>query len=242
MTASRQFSWLFGDLFDKRLEFETENRDVRWSTLIRNFRSSPQLQETWAGHIALYRASLVNPDKAPPKVAADIPVTSPDFDGKLFDALSECQACSKLKPLGFSNYEVLIPPVGEQSLRTPDFLALHKGEPAAIEVKNLRAHECVEDVMPDLFYDEKLKGLHLDNIRLVEGRPFRGRLNSREKEKLREIVLHLTGYPLKQLCHERPQTVPRSFLRLCLVKAQPCAQIAFVLATLTMKSRRTLGF
>jgi hypothetical protein len=84
-----------------------------------------------------------------------------------------------------------------------DFLATHKGELAAIEVKNLQAHECVEAVVPALFYDEKLKGLPVEGIRLIVCRSFRETLQKDEKRRLREIVQHLLTYPVDEPCCER---------------------------------------
>ncbi len=56
--------------------------------------------------------------------------------------------------------------------------------------------------MPDIFNDEKLKGLHLVDLRLVVLRSFRGTLNEQEKQRLRAIVRNLRTYPLNQVCRE----------------------------------------
>jgi Holliday junction resolvase len=204
MLRTPEFKWLFGGILGQRLKLEAGNRDVHWSRLVRLFYSDTKVERTWAEHIGAYRAALVNPEDAPTKAASDLVVTAADFDSELLDGLSEWMACVKLRPLGFDSFRVIAPPAGaRKQLATPDFLAARNGQTSAIEVKNLRAHECVEAVMPNVFYDEQLKGAPLDGVRLVVLRSFRGTLNSDETTRLRDIVRNLPVYPLNKVCSER---------------------------------------
>jgi Holliday junction resolvase len=204
MSQRPELQWLFGTTLNERLEFEVHNRNVFWSRLVRLLQSDPAAERVWAGYIAAYRDTLFNPQDAPSKVRSDIVIRASDFDGELLDAFSEWIACVKLSQLGFDSFRVVVPPANvKKAPPTPDFLAIHDGEHAAIEVKNLRAHECVESVMPDIFYDEKLKGLPFAGLRLVVLRSFRGSLNDDEKQRLRTIVRNLSAYPMSQVCRER---------------------------------------
>jgi hypothetical protein len=184
--------WLFGDLFVRRIEFEHRNRDVYWSQMIRKIQSKP---DAWAKYIRDYKAALANPDVAPQKIADELKLNAKDFDGALFDSFAEISAVPKLQRLGFDSFEVQMRRASE---KTPDLKALRNREGAALEVKNLRAHECVEVLLPKLFEDRKLKGQDMSGIRLVVKRSFRDTLVADEQEALSKIIERIKDYPRNQ--------------------------------------------
>jgi hypothetical protein len=91
-----------------------------------------------------------------------------------------------LRALGFSAFEVLKRRPDEQ---TRDF---------AIDTKNLRAHECAEYVMPQLFGDRKIKGFDFSGIGLIIRRSFRGTLNLPEQQRILTIIDEIRTYPTHQ--------------------------------------------
>jgi hypothetical protein len=197
LDSRSEFGWLFGDILERRRAFEQQNPDVLWSGLLWKLQSNLQVQDYWANCIATYRDSLQNPDDAPAKAASEIVVKAGNFDDEMKDAYSEWIASINLRQKGFDSFKVIVPPGGvKKQLSTPDFLAECRKGAAAIEVKNLRAHECVEEVMPDLFLDELIKGRSFSAIKLVVLRSFRGTLNKDEMKRLRRIVQHLLEYEL----------------------------------------------
>lgn len=187
--------WLYGDLFLQRIEFERNHREVLWSQMIRKLYGLPNMVSYWAGLIRDYRNILVNPDEAPRKLADELKIDCPDFDAALFDSYAEIGALPKLRTLGFDAFEVLVRPGGSKSLKTADLKASRHGEPAALEVKNLRAHECVETYLPKLFEDLKLKGQDMSGLRLVVQRSSRETLDQQEKQALTKIVEAIRNYP-----------------------------------------------
>lgn len=187
--------WLYGDLFLRRIEFERNHREVLWSQMIRKFYGRPDPANYWAGLICDYRNALVNPDEAPRKLADELKVDCPDFDAALFDSYAEIGAVPKLRTLGFDSFEVLVRPGGSRSRKTADLKARRNGEPAALEVKNLRAHECVETYLPKLFEDLRLKGQDMSGLRLVVQRSSRDTLDEQQKQALRKIVEAIRDYP-----------------------------------------------
>ena len=102
--------------------------------------------------------TLCKPGRGPRKLADELKVDCPDFDAALFDWYAEIGAVPKLGTRGFDSFEVLVRPGGSKSPKTADLKARRHGEVAAFEVKNLRAHECVETYLPKLFEDLRLKG------------------------------------------------------------------------------------
>ncbi len=194
-----EFDWLFSDLFQRRLAFEKSRQNVFWSRQIRTFEVNPKVVEHWTTHIRIFREALVNPADAPLKVADEIPVTCPDFDAALFDYIAEVFAVVRLRAAGFDSFQILL---RHKDKKTPDFRASRRGQLAAVEIKNLRAHDCVERVLPNLFYDRKLKGLDVNGIRLVVRRSFRDTLNGREKAKLAKVVDRIMDYPRGQVLSE----------------------------------------
>jgi hypothetical protein len=214
MWRTPEFKWLLADILDRRLDHEAQNRNLHWSRLIRIFRSNGDVEKEWARYIALFRSVIVNPEAAPLKTATDVVVTAPDFDGKLHDFLSECMTPVKLSPLGLDSFRVIVPVAAKRQPPSPDFLAMFRGDAAAVEVKNLRAHECVETIMPDLFYDEQAKGLSLSRIRLVVNRSFRGTLNKDEKTSLRDVIRRLPQYEIGRGYRERLSERAHAMFRL----------------------------
>lgn len=192
MTIHPEFDWLFGALFEERLAFEKAHPEVFWSCQIRKFAVKQNVVDYWVRLIRKYREALVNPADAPLKVADELPVTSRDFDASLFDSFAEVCAVVRLRAAGFESFQVLL---RDKDKKTPDLRASRWGQPAAVEVKNLRAHDCVELFLPKLFYDRKLKGLDVGGIRLIVGRSFRGTLTEPEKEKLEHVVDRITEFP-----------------------------------------------
>jgi hypothetical protein len=155
----------------------------------------PNVANHWAGLIRDYQNVLVNPHEAPRKLADELPVDCHDFDAALFDSYAEIGAVPKLGTLGFVSFEVLVRPGGSKSPKTADLKARRHGEPAALEVKNLRAHECVETYLPKLFEDLKLKGQDMSGLRLVVQRSSRVTLDQQEKQALTRIVEAIRDYP-----------------------------------------------
>jgi hypothetical protein len=190
-----ELQWLYGDLFLRRIEFERTHHEVLWSQMIRKLCGQPNPANHWAGLIRNYKNVLVNPDEAPRKLADELPVDCHDFDAALFDSYAEIGAVPKLRTLGFDSFEVLVRPGGNKSLKTADLKATRHGEPAALEVKNLRAHECVETYLPKLFEDLKLKGQDMSGLRLVVQRSARDTLDGQEKGELAKIVEAMRDYP-----------------------------------------------
>jgi hypothetical protein len=190
-----ELQWLYGDLFVRRIEFERNHREVLWSEMIRKFYGRPDPANYWAGLICDYRNALVNPDEAPRKVADELKVDCPDFDAALFDSYAEIGAVPKLRTLGFDSFEVLVRPGGSRSPKTADLKARRNGEPAALEVKNLRAHECIETYLPKLFEDLRIKGQDMSGLRLVVQRSSRDTLDEKQKQALTKIVEAIRNYP-----------------------------------------------
>jgi hypothetical protein len=190
-----ELQWLYGDLFLRRIEFERNHREVLWSQMIRKLYGLPDTASYWAGLIRDYRNVLVNPDEAPRKLADELPVDCPDFDAALFDSYAEIGAVPKLGSLGFDSFEVLLRPGGSNSPKTADLKARRQGKPAALEIKNLRAHECFETYLPKLFEDLRLKGQDMSGLRLVVQRSSRDTLDKQEKPALAKIVEVIRDYP-----------------------------------------------
>jgi hypothetical protein len=69
------------------------------------------------------------------------------------------------------------------------------GENTALEIKNLRAHECVETYMAKVFEDLRLKGQDRSGLRLVVQRSFRDTLEEKEKQAVSKIVETIRDYP-----------------------------------------------
>jgi len=116
-----------------------------------------------------------------------------DFDAALFDVFSELSAVPKLRTLGFDSFDVVLRSPNE---KTPDLKARRHGERAAVEIKNLRAHECIETLFPKLFLDHQLRGQeHVSGIRLEVKRSFRETLNRQECEALTNILFRLKEHP-----------------------------------------------
>jgi hypothetical protein len=195
MTLPNELQWLYGDLFLRRLEFERKHPEALRSRMIRKLYGRPDTANYWDGLVRSYRNALVNPDEAPRKVADELHVESRDFDAALFDSYAEIGAVPKLAALGFDSFEVLIRPGGRNSPKTADLRAKRRGEPAALEIKNLRAHECVETYMEKLFYDFQLKGQDMSGLRLVVQHSFRGTLKEPEKLVLANVVQTIRDYP-----------------------------------------------
>ncbi len=187
--------WLFGNLFARRIEFERTHRDLYWSQMIRKIQTIPTLAANWAKFIRDYRAALANPEIAPKKIADELKLDTKDFDAALFDSFAEISAVPKLRRLGFDSFEVQMRRVDE---KTPDLKALRNREAAAFEVKNLRAHECVEILLPKFFEDRKLKGQDMSGIRLVVKRSFRDTLVPDEQKALSKIIERIKEYPRNQ--------------------------------------------
>jgi hypothetical protein len=194
-TLPKELQWLYRDLFLRRLEFERSHPEVPWSQMIRKLYGRPEMANYWDGLVRNYRNALVNPDEAPRKVADEFQVDSRDFDAALFDSYAEFGAVPKLAALGFDSFEVLVRPGGPNSPKTADLKAKRRTEDAALEIKNLRAHECVETYLIKLFYDLKLKGQDMSGLRLVVQHSFRGTLNQTEKQPLAGIVTTIRDYP-----------------------------------------------
>lgn len=187
--------WLFGDLFAQRIEFESTHRDVFWSQMIRKIQTIPKLAANWAKFISDYRTALANPEVAPRKIADELKLNTKDFDAALFDSFAEISAVPRLQRLGFDSFEVQMRRVSE---KTPDFKALRNRKDAAFEVKNLRAHECVEILLPKFFEDRRLKGQDMSGIRLVVKRSFRDTLIPAEQGALVRIIERVKDYPRNQ--------------------------------------------
>ena len=83
--------------------------------------------------------------------------------------------------------------------KTPDFLSERSGQRAAIECKNLRAHRCVESVLPRLFDDTSLKNPAAYAFHLEVHRSFRGTLNKQEEHTVKELVSNLPRYARNSL-------------------------------------------
>jgi hypothetical protein len=122
-------------------------------------------------------------------------VDCPDFDAALFDSYAEIGAVPKLGTRGFDSFEVLVRPGGSRSPKTADLKASRHGEVAAFDVKNLRAHECVETYLPKVFEDLRLKGQDMSGLRLVVQRSSRDTLDGKEKGELAKIVEAIRDYP-----------------------------------------------
>jgi hypothetical protein len=152
-----ELQWLYGDLFLRRIEFERNHREVLWSQMIRKFYGRANPANYWAGLICDYRNALVNPDEAPRKLADELKVDCPDFDAALFDSYAEIGAVPKLRMLGFDSFEVLVRPGGSKSPKTADLKARRHGEPAALEVKNLRSR-VLRDLSAQAFRRLAIKG------------------------------------------------------------------------------------
>jgi hypothetical protein len=190
-----ELQWLYGDLFLRRIEFERNHHEVLWSQMIRKICNRPNVATHWADLVRDYRSVLVNPDEAPRKLADELPVDCNDFDAALFDSYAEIGAVPKLRTLDFDSFEVLLRPGGSKSPKTADLRARRQGESAALEIKNLRAHECVETYLPKLFEDLKLKGQDMSGLRLVVQRSSRDTLDDQEKGELAKIVEAMRDYP-----------------------------------------------
>jgi len=195
MGGREDLDWMFDDLLSRRRAFEIENPQIRWSKLVELLRSNQATIDAWGRQIAAFRATLINPELAPIKAASEIQVDACDFDGQLLDSLAEWMAPAKLKPFGFNSFTVLVPPPIRNPPRTPDFSALHAEDEAVVEVKNLRAHECVESAMLRSFYELKRKGADFSGIRLVVKRSFRGTLDANQQTELAAIVAKIRTYP-----------------------------------------------
>src|SRR5688572_8228564 len=90
-------AWLLNGILDRRLELETVTPSLLRSRWARLLKSDATMQGNWARFIAEYRKVLLNPDEAPGKVAMDLAVVAPDFDGELADTLAELLACTTLR-------------------------------------------------------------------------------------------------------------------------------------------------
>ncbi len=202
MIAHPELQWLFGDLLDRRLAFEIDHPGVQWSRLVRLLHSDQKAINEWARHIAAFRTTLTNPEDAKLKAASDLETSVDDFDGELLDAMAEWLTPAQLKPFGFDSFTLLVPPAQPRT-PMPDLTAVRASHAVAIEVKNLRAHECVEAVMPEMFYDQKLKGLDVSGIRLAVRRSFRGTLNDDEKGQLRRVIAKISSYALNAIHREQ---------------------------------------
>jgi hypothetical protein len=194
-TLPGELHWLFGDSFVRRIELERHRRELMWSQTIRKLYGRPNMANHWATRIRDYRDALVNPEEAVRKVVDELQVDCENFDAALFDSYAEIGAVPKLAALGFESFEVLVRPAGPNSPKTADLKAKRRGEDAALEIKNLRAHECVESYMEKLFYDFQLKGQDMSGLRLVVQHSFRGTINETEKQVLARIVKRIRDYP-----------------------------------------------
>jgi hypothetical protein len=195
-TLPRELQWLFGDLFLRRLEFERNHPDqVLWSQTIRKLYTRPNMANYWDALIREYRNCLLNAHDAPRKFADELQVDSRDFDSAFWDCYAEIGAVPQLHKLGFDSFEVLLRPGGPNSSKTADLKAKRHGEPAALEIKNLRAHECVETYLVKVFEDFRLKGQDMSGLRLVVQTSFRATLEEPEKQSLRKIVQTIRNYP-----------------------------------------------
>src|SRR5207245_1801357 len=88
----------------------------------------------WNARLHQFRELLQNPDQAPIKAAADLRCGPRDAGKKLGDFLAEVMAVAHLQSLGYEDFSIVLP--GDQPL--PDFMASFRGQPAAVEVKNLQ--------------------------------------------------------------------------------------------------------
>lgn len=190
-----ELQWLYGDHFLRRIEFERNHSEVLWSQMIRKICNRPNVANHWASLIRNYKNVLVNPDEAPRKLADELPVDCHDFDAALLDSYAEIGAVPKLSMLGFDSFEVLARPGGSKSPKTADLKARRNGEHGALEVKNLRAHECVETYLPKLFEDLRLKGQDMSGLRLLVQRSSRDTVDEQEKQALTRIVEAIRDYP-----------------------------------------------
>src|SRR5579872_774198 len=105
MSSRNELGWLFGDLFDRRIEFEASHRESAPSHMISTIKNNEATSAKWAASIRDYRNALVNPEVAPQKVADELRVNVRDFDACLFDCFAEIAAVFRLQTLGFRSFE-----------------------------------------------------------------------------------------------------------------------------------------
>jgi hypothetical protein len=198
MTSSQvqePLRWFFGDLLERRLEYESAHGEVLWSRLARALISGGKTAEFWRQWVAAYRAALTNPDEGPFKVAEDLQIDSSDFTAKLMDVFAEIAAAVHLSRQGAVRFQ----PIPRSALKTPDFVCEWGGVETAVEVKNLRAHDFIEEVMLDLYLDAGLKSGDKPQRTLVMQRSDRGWLSKNEIAELRELVQRLPEHAVGQV-------------------------------------------
>ena len=181
--------WLFGDLLERRREFESMHSGVLWSRLARALITGSRTADHWRQWVAAYRAVLISPDEGPIKIAGDLNIDAYDFSAKLLDAFAEIASVVHLSRQGAAAFR---PIPCSPLLKTPDFICQWAGIETAVEVKNLRAHDFIEKVMLDLYLDAGLKSGHELKRSLVMQRSDRGWLSKDDVVELRALGQRLS--------------------------------------------------
>jgi hypothetical protein len=136
-----------------------ENADLVWlfSTLPKraergDWAASPVLQmleannrafeETCLGLIRDFRGLLVQPEQASSCTKKILKPRDKNFDAKLRDFFAEVMAVVDLGRRGYARFELVTPVRG---FPTPDFKAEKDGNPALIEVKNMRVPDSINE-------------------------------------------------------------------------------------------------
>jgi hypothetical protein len=193
MTTNESLTWLFGDAFARRHEFEQAHRDKRWSKIIRLLRTDQRMIDSWGRLILHYNSLLKDPADGPAKVSADLKIAEYDFDAEIFDVFAEICAAVHLGQKGANEFEPL-KAAGTQE--TPDFLCQFGGKRTAVEVKNLRVHRFPEKVMLDHYQDIALKRGISHPLTLVLHKSTRESLGRTEHSEndLRDVVERLMDF------------------------------------------------